>query len=392
MKKFTFIIVGLLIINACNSTKKVEKTISKGDYDHAIEMAVKKLSKNKDSKKKQKYVLLLEDAFAKAVNRDIDDIKRFEMDSNPAIIEQIYKTYVALDDRQELIKPILPLHIFNEDRNANFVITDYSYKLSSSKATLSDYLYSNATDLLKSNNILDARKAYDDLEYLNKINPNFKDVNQLLEEAHFKGTNFVFVSIKNETNQFIPARLEDDLLNFNAYGLDKFWTVFHSEKEKNIDYNYQLAMLFKQIDVSPEQYIEKQIKLKREVKDGFEYVLDTNGHVKKDSLGNAIKVDKYITVKSDLYKIHQEKACHISTELELTDKDHKLVESFPLESEFIFINDFAEMDGDIRALDSFQKELIKKQEVPFPSNEQIIFDTGEDLKAKLKDYIDDLEI
>ena len=50
------------------------------------------------------------------------------------------------------------------------------------------------------------------------------------------------------------------------------------------------------------------------------------------------------------------------------------------------------MDGDIRALNSSQKELIKKQEIPFPNDEQIIFDTGEDLKAKLKDYIDDLEL
>lgn len=392
MKKITFIIIGFIVLNACNSSKKVEKTISKGDYDHAIEIAVKKLSKNKDHKKKQKYILLLEDAYAKAVDKNYDDLKRFELDSNPAIIEQIYNTYVALDNRQELIKPILPLQILNEDREANFVLMDYSYKLSSSKKTLSDYLYANAKKLLTTNTIEDARKAYNDLEYLNKINPNFKDVNQLLEDAHFKGTNFVFVTLKNQTNQIIPMRLEDDLLNFDAYGLDKFWTVFHSVKENNIDYNYQLSLLFKRIDVSPEQFIEKQTKLKREVKDGFEYVLDENGHIKKDSLGNAIKIDKYIIVKSDFYEIHQEKACHINTEIKITDKNNTLIESFPLESEFIFINDFAEMDGDIRALDSFQKELIKKQEIPFPSNEQIIYDTGENLKAKLKDYIDDLEL
>ncbi len=392
MKKFTFILIGFLLLNACNSTKKVEKTISKGDYDHAIEISVKKLSKNKGSKKKQKYIVLLEDAYAKAVNRNLNDLKQFELNSNPAIIEQIYETYVTLDNRQELIKPILPLHILNENRDANFVLMDYSYKLSSAKKSLSDYLYANAKKLLQNNSIEDAREAYNNLEYLNKISPNFKDVNQLLEEAHFKGTNFVFVALKNQTNQVIPIRLEDDLLNFNAYGLDKFWTVFHSEKENNIDYNYQLSLLFKQIDVSPERFVEKQTKLEREIKDGFEYALDANGHVKKDSLGNAIKVDKYITVKSNFYEIHQEKACHINTEIEITDKHNKLIESFPLESEFVFINDFAEMDGDIRALDSFQKELIKKQEIPFPSDEQIIFDTGEDLKTKLKDYIDDLEL
>ena len=392
MKKFTLFIVSIIFINACNSSKKVEKTISKGDYEHAIEITVKKLSKNKDKKKKQKFILLLEDAFSKAVERDHDNIKRFEKDSNPSIIEQIYETYVSLDNRQELIKPILPLHINNEDRDANFVFIDYSRSLNDSKESLSDYLYTNALSLLNKNTIESSRKAYDDLKYLDKINPNFKDVSNLLKQAHFKGTNFVFVELENQTNQIIPRRLEEDLLDFDTYGLDQFWTVYHSEKDSNIDYSYKLEILFKRINVSPERYLEKQLKLEKEIKDGYQYVLDTNGHIKKDSLGNSIKVDKYITVKANYYEVHQEKACNIRTLVNLIDNNNNVVEEIPLENEFIFTYDFAEIDGDKRALDGFQLELIDKYEIPFPSNEQIIFDTGEDLKNKLKDLIDDLEL
>ncbi|HIP26184.1 MAG TPA: hypothetical protein EYG80_00830 [Flavobacteriaceae bacterium] len=392
MKKFTFIIVSVLFITACNSTKKVEKNISKGDYDSAIEISVKKLSKNKHKKQKQKYILLLEEAFVKAVDRDNHDLKRFEKDSNPAIIEQIYETFLALDKRQEVIKPILPLHINDKDRDSDFEFIDYSTKINDSKATLSDYLYANASKLLLENNIYSARKAYADLTYLDNINPNFKDVSNLIEDAHFKGTNFVFVSIENKTNQIIPMRLEDDLLNFDTYGLDEFWTVFHSHKKKEIDYNYQLALLFNRIDVSPERILEKQNRLEKQIKDGFEYVLDANGHIAKDSLGNSIKVDKYIKVKCNYFEIHQEKASHIGAEVILSDKNNNILESFPLESEFVFIHDFAEIDGDKRALDSNQLILLNKQEVLFPSNEQMIFDTGEDLKEKLKNIIDDLDI
>ena len=390
MKKITLLLVSIIFLNACNSSKRIEKTISKGDYDRAIVISVKKLHKNKLKKKKQKFIVLLEEAFNKAVERDNYDLKRFEKDSNPAIIEQIYETYVALEKRQELIKPILPLQV--NGRKATLPFVDYTSEINSSKETLTDYLYANATKLLGNNTIESARKAYSDLEYLNNLHPDFKDVSSLLKEAHFKGTNFVLVNLENQTNQIIPMRLENDLLDFETYGLDKFWTVFHSKKEQNVDYNYQLAFLFKRIDVSPEKLLEKQIHVEKEIKDGKEYLLDTNGHIVRDSLGNGVKVDKFIKVTSEFFEIHQEKACHIDTEVVLTDKNSRVLESFLLESEFVFAHDFGEMDGDKRALDNYQLDLLSNHSVMFPTSEQMIFDTGEDLKEKLKKIIDDLDI
>jgi len=393
MKKITIVLGSLIFMIGCNSSKKIEKTIAKGDYDKAIVKSVKKLSSNKQKKKKEKFIVLLEGVFKKAVDRDNSNLIRFKSDNNPAVIEQVYETYIALDQRQELIKPILPLYINSENRNANFEFVDYVTKINDSKNTLSDYLFSNANKLLLNNTIEDARKAYAELEYLKKINPSFNNIDALLDEAHFKGTHFVLVDLKNQTNQIIPRRLEDDLLNFDTYDLNKFWTVFHSEKRDDIQYSYLLDLVFRRIDVSPERYIEKQILVEREIKDGKQYLLDTDGHVVKDSLGNGVKIDKYITVKSDFFEVHQEKACHINTEVILIDKKtNKEVESFPLESEFVFLNDFAEMTGDKRALDNYQVELLAKHEIPFPLNEQIIFDTGEDLKNKLKAIIDDFDL
>lgn len=392
MKKITLIIITILFFSGCNSTKRVERTISKGEYDRAIEISVKKLRKNKHTKSKQKHILLLEKAFDKAVKRDLYNLERLKKNSNPAIIEQVFKTYVMLDNRQELLKPLLPLYINKEEREANFKLINYIDKIESAKTTLSDFLYSNAKELLAINTIESARKAYKDLEYLNKINPNFRNVSNLLEEAHFKGTNFIFVSLKNITNQVIPIRLENDLLNFETYGLNKFWTVFHSNKQQNIDYNYQLELLFNRIDVSPERIIEKQFVIQKEIKDGKEYLLDSNGHVVVDSLGNGIKVDKFITVQSNFFEIQQEKSCLIRAKVVLLDDNQHVIESFPLESEFVFLHKFGVMDGDKRALDNFHLELINNYEIPFPSNEQIIFDTGEDLKNKLKDITDGLNV
>lgn len=393
LQKIVTIFLLIILINACSSSKRTKSAISKGNYDSAIKLSVKKLRKKTTSKKKQKLILLLEEAFVKAVDQDNRNLSKYKLDTNPAIIESIYETYIALDKRQELIRPILPLHINALNRDAEFFFKDYTVEINNAKNTLSDYLYLNATDLLVKNDKQSARKAYEDLEYLDKINPNFKNVASLLDKAHFKGTNFVEVKLLNDSNQVIPKRLEDDLLNFNSYGLDQFWTVYHSIKDTKINYDYKLKLLFKRIDVSPERIAEKQILLEKEVKDGHEYMLDQNGNVARDSLGNAIKIDKFIKVSADYFEIHQEKASHINAEVVLLNlKTNQEIDVIPLDSEFIFIHDFAEMSGDIRALDQIHKELIKLKEIPFPTSEQMIFDTGEDLKLKLKEIIEDLKI
>jgi hypothetical protein len=386
MKKITFIIVVTILFSACSGSKRIQKNISKGDYDRAIQLSVKKLKKNISSKNQKKYAFLLENAFMKAVEDDNRYLNKLFLDTNPSVIEQIYETYISLDKRQNLIRPLLPL------KRVHFNFVDYNAKISNAKIRLTDYLYETATQSLAQNTKQSARAAYDDLKYLDRINPNFKDVNALLEEAHYKGINFISVELLNETNQIIPRRLEDDLLAFSTNDLNTFWTIYHSQNDDNTSYDYKLQLLFKQIDVSPERIHEKKIFLEKEVKDGFEYVLDANGNVATDSLGRGIKVDKYIVVSSDVYEVHQEKASHIYADVLLVDLiSNQTIETIPLESEFIFIHDFAEMDGDRRALNNHYLDLIKRRELPFPSNEQMIFDTGEDLKNKLKAIIDDFK-
>lgn len=389
MKKITLILLAI-IISACSGSKRIQSSIAKGNYDKAIQLSVKKLRKNKTKKSKQKYVVLLEESFTKAVDEDNRNLERYKMDTNPAVIENVYETYLALDKRQELIRPLLPLHIISKNRKAEFKFVNYTNEINTAKVSLSDYLYINAQNLLQENNKTSARKAYRDLEYLQNITPNFKNTKNLLSEAHLKGTSFISVALLNETNQVIPKSLESDLLDFNSYGLNRFWTTFHSKPKNNIDYDYELKLLFNHIDVGPERIHEKQILKEKEIVDGFEYVLDQNGNVATDSLGNSIKVDKYITVKCDVFEIHQEKSSHIDAEVIVIDlKKNQLMDNISLESQFIFNHYFAKIRGDKRALDQHYSDMISEREIPFPTDEQMIYDTGEDLKNKLAAIIED---
>lgn len=389
MYQKSLIIIGLLVsITSCSGVKKTQSALHSGNYDHAINIAVDNLKINKNKKSKQDYVFLLEEAFIKAVERDEKQLKLLKADNNPNRYNKIYSIYNNLDNRQEIIKPLLPLKVQSGNRNAKFIFKDYTDELVYAKHQLSNYLYQNAVNLLQSNNKDFARNAHQDLTYLNQINPNYKNVHQLLEEAHFKGTNFVLVKLMNDTPFAIPRRLEDDLLNFNAYGLNSFWTVYHTQPNANINYNLQMLIRFININVSPEQLKERIVINEKEIKDGFNYVYDSKGNVKKDSLGNDIKKDKFIKIKSIVVEIKQFKAAHVAAQVEYIDlNNNQLINHFPVASEFIFENNYATFNGDRRAIEAPYLEWINRKFVPFPSNEQMIYDTGEDLKQKIKSIL-----
>ncbi|WP_396175641.1 hypothetical protein [Flavobacterium sp.] len=386
MKKFTFLL-SLFLLASCGS-KQTERMVNSGNYDAAIQTAVNNLRTNKNAKGKQDYVYLLEEAFAKAKERDLRNITTWYNDANAANLEKIFNTYVQLNNRQELIRPLLPLKLLNEGRDATFVFDDYSNDIIDSKNTLSNHLYSNSKNILTNASKLEARNVYDDLVYLNQINPGYKDVSKLINEAQFKGTDFVHVYTKNETNMVIPVLLQNDLLDFSTYGLNDKWTVYHSNRVKDVVYDFGIIVNFREINISPEQIREKEVTQEKQLKDGSLNLVDNNGNVVRDSLGNAVKVDKFITVKGTAYQFTQFKACQVTAKVDYVDfTTNQLTNTYPLASEFLFEHIYATFRGDRRAFDESFNSYFGQRAVPFPSNEQMVFDTGEDLKAKLKAII-----
>lgn len=387
MQKITLLVSILFLAFSCG-VKTTQSLISDGDYDGAINRAVDALKTKKDSKGKQDYVYLLEEAFAKAKDRDLRNLEMMDKENNPANLERIYNTYLQLNNRQEKIRPLLPLQLLKQGKNAQFPFDNYSDQIVNSKNALSKYLYENAQVLLKSNNKPDFRKAYDDLGYLESINPNYKNTKKLMDDAQFKGTDFVNVYATNETNMIIPRQLQNDLLDFSTYGLNDKWTVYHNVKQKNITYDYGLILNFREILISPEQIKEKEFIKEREIKDGVRPLLDSRGKPVKDSLGRPVKVDNFKIIKARIFEFRQYKACQVTAKVDYVNlKTNQLMQSFPVASEYVFENVYSTYRGNINACEESYLGYFNKKPIPFPNNEQMVFDTGEDLKAKFKNII-----
>lgn len=373
----------------CGSLKKTERALNSGNYDNAIELAVKNLATNKYKKRKQEYVVMLEGAYKKAVERDHERIQFLQLDGNPNSKREIYEIFVQLHERQLLIKPLLPLRILEENRDASFEFKNYDAQIISVKEEYSNYLYGKGKSLIEnamSKN--DYRLAYQELNSLQRLNPNYLDTYNLIHTAHRNGVDYVFVKIKNSTEMVVPKRLASDLLSFGTYGLNNMWIEYHNTIVENQEYDYELLLDFRSIKISPEQVKERQFSKEKEIVDGWEYLLDENDDQVRNEKGEKIKVDKLKTVKFEYLEFTQFKSVEVAATVSYFNVETKqLLDNFPLKSSYVFNHMYATGTGDRRALESDISGYLEAKSVAFPSDEQMIYDSGEDLKNNLKSIL-----
>lgn len=377
-KKLLFLFIIVLQIG-CSSVKQTRQSINEGNYEDAINLAVKKLQNNKSKKGNQPYILMLKEAFDKAVINDNAKITFLKKENNIERIEEVYNLYLNLSDRQNKIQPLLPLTLLKTNKEVYFNFINYQENIIETKQKLVAHLYSKASSNLELKNLskLNYRTIYSDLNYIQQLSPNYKDVINLLNISHKKGIDLVYVSLKNETNKVIPKRLEEDLLNFDTYRLNDFWTTYHVKKDNNENYDYELEFNFRNINISPERVNEKEIIKEKEVEE-IVYV--------KDSLGKKIESVEIVNATCTIYQITQSKTCDIRGNVNVINlrDNNQIIENFQLVSGYTFTHVYGNYRGDKRALNKEFIEITNNKEVPFPSNEQMIYDTGKDLKNKLR--------
>jgi len=388
MKNYILIILNVVLC-ACSGVKKTQEAANNGDYQTAINNAISSISENKNKKGNQPFIIILEEVYKKNTLRELDRIDFLKSEARATNYEEIFTRYSNLKETQERIKSLLPLRRNDHNKNAVFLFKDYDNQLIASKKALTAYLYTNAVATLKNSTSKNSYRAtYDDLTYLQELQPNYKDVAKLQEQAYLNGLDYVTVKVLNSTNKIIPEALENDLLNLNTYNLNNLWTEYHTNKNPEIKYDYEMEVAFRNLEISPEQITEKQFVKEQQIKDGLKFVRDLNGAVVKDSLGNKIETDNFRTVQCTFYQFTQFKSVKIDGMVRFKNlESNQLINEYPLTSSFVFDHVYATYKGDKRALNDDLLLLSRVTRQPFPSDEQMVYDTGEDLKNTLKSIL-----
>jgi len=364
------------------SCTSIEKLVETGQYDKAIYYATNKLSGAKVNK--VEYVKGLETAFKKATDKDMAFIEKLKNEGNPETWETILTIYGTISNRQEQIRPLLPLTDEN-GKKANFLFVNTNDLEKEAKEQTIQFLYNTAKELLEeaknTKDRIPARKAYDALLRLKNYASRFLDVPQLEREARELGTTKILVNIQNYSQAVLPAGLEDEILRLGFRDLDKEWQKFDAYPEKNREYDLGITLILSNVQVSPGAVSEKSYSEKKEIPDGFQYLLDEKGNVKKDTAGNDIKLPKNKIIEAQIVEVFQTKSAALSGRLEVIDLYTKGVkESRDINTVAVFENRAASFKGDERALTEDTKKRLGNRPAVFPTDAALLLEASRKLR------------
>jgi hypothetical protein len=373
-----FIFILAIIMSGCGSSKK---QLEKGNYDSAIEKSVKQLRKDRTDKKQ---IDILESAYKIANEQDNERIRFLKMEGKPNNWDEIYLIYKRLSDRQSLVRTVTPLN--TSGRSVEFPYVDYLQDMIAAKRKAADFYYAHGIELMKSNIKESFRQAYNEFVRAKDYVGDYEGINDRILESKYKGMSRVFVSIQNISILKFPKEFEDDLLAFDLPNLNTNWVEYHTQNlNNNIEYDYFVNVNIKSVAVSPDQTMQIDSVFKKEIEDGFSYVLDKKGNVMKDTLGNDIKQKKYKTVQCALAETVQRKSCRIDGDIEVIQMNpNKVLKKDPIGAQSNFENISSRALGDLQALTPQQLNRTRSKVVPFPSDIDMVVRCSESLKQAIR--------
>ena len=374
-----FLVPFLVIASVFVGCKSASKQLERGDYDAALEKAARKIKRNPS--KNDDEVWVFNDAYNMAKNRDEATINRLKSKGDPALWAEIYRTYLKLDQHQNLAISLPPVGI-------QFTEVNYTPEINNAKLKAAAYAYAKGVQLLSYNNRFEARKAHNRFLEVKTYDKNYKDVNNKLAEAKYMGMTNVYFEIVDNAQVVAPLGLIEAIQQINVNDLNETWKNYDTRVDTNKMYHYAIFLNLKMIDVSPEELKENNYVENKTVEDGFDYVLDANGNVQKDTLGNDIKIIKYKTISCQVKELQQFKTARISGTIDFYDNlTNELLKSEPITSDTKFEHHSVIANGNLNALSAATRSKLGGEPLPFPADESLILQAGEVLKQMTKSIV-----
>ncbi len=374
--------MAALLLAGCGSTTK---KLQRGQYDLVIDKTVKKLIRKPDAKTAAE----MDKAFQMANERDLERIRYLKMENNPDNFDEIFNRYNMLKERQRKVRTVTPLTV--DGKTYSYEYVDYDAEMVNAKRKAADFYYENGKSMLE--NALqkeDYRDAYFQLmkasEYSGGQYPN---IDELIYDARMKGISRVIVEVTNQSPIQLPPRVEEDLISFDTRGLDNEWVEYHfKHMDEDIDYDYAVIVNLLTVAVSPDHTEDNDEVFNKRVSDGFDYVLDANGNVMKDTAGNDIKIQKFKDITCTLIETRQYKTVEIRGEVEILSlKPERLIQKEPFGATNEFEHSSARAVGDLGALTEEALRKTQQEKIPFPTDVEMVMTCTETIKPAIRNAI-----
>jgi hypothetical protein len=385
MKQLLFFSILSLMLISCSGVKKTRQAVNNGNQQWAIYQAIEKISKDKTHKRNQPYILLLEEAFQKNMQTELARIDFLEKEAHPENLRSRYNSLNDLKRIQERVAPLLPLQISAEQRMAFFEFLDYDQRILDTKEQLVDYNYNQGVAMFtQASTKAEYRTAWELLNETEALHPDFKDTREMMSLARERGIYNVLLTAQNLTGMELPEMLEAELLDVSKTNNRNTWAQYYRYPNRQISYDYEVVLALDQILISPDRLHENQKTFEKVISEGKKVVVNRKGEVIRDSLGNPVETEQLKKVKSNFKLITQEKSGMLSGTIAVIDmQTGETMDIKKVRGDSYFRHQYAVQRGDARALEKWQRRMLRRGPQPFPSPMEIIRLAGDEIRSDL---------
>jgi len=351
-----FGLIAIVLITGCKSAAKL---YDKGNYDEAVQVAVKKLQKKPDDEMRS----LLQSAYRYAVNDHETRIRQLSDNTNELKWEWIHAEYSSLQRLYEAIhRSPEALSIVNP--------TDYSSYLNTYADKAADTRFERGMQWMDKNDKISFRNAFNEFEVALNYRPGDLGIIDRKNEAYELAViNVVVMPIESNHyryssfNDFEIRNFESDLLRQLQFNNNNRFVKFYSSWDANsrniqadqfIDFRFSTLDIGRTRDERSTREVSKEIVVKETV-------------YRPDSI-----VKEYKKVTAKITTTRRSLISEGNLQVNVRDISGRWIWSDNVQGNHNWCTEFSTYTGDERALSESDKQLVnRRQEYP-PHEDEIM--------------------
>jgi len=363
-----------LLMGCANASRSFRQ----GNFDDAINRCITVLQREPSNRL---HLDILRDAYRVVDANDRERILALQATGQPDIWGEIVRIYERMAARNRRINA-LPSSVISD---IGFVFLTHSEELAHARQRASDYHYAAGVRDLSMNTRMDARRAFNHFEEVVRFSgADFRNVRELRDRAQELGTIFVLFKVVNQSPGFLPPQAVWHLTNIYPQNLNRRWIRYETEQRRT-HYDFEVVFALERTMLMPLTVNTRRFTETRTITEGTEFKLDNRGNPVLDSLGNAIRIPKRITLRCTVTEITQTRRVRMDGRLTYFDvENQRVVRSISLTRTFSAESVTFNTSGDLRALSDETRRRIRAPFVPLPSDEQMIVVASQDLSTMIR--------
>jgi hypothetical protein len=358
MKKIYFVLL-IAVGSWLASCKSASKLYQKGNYDEAVQVAVKKLQKDPNDPKLKSVV---QDAYRYAVTDHENRIRNYSSMDNEMKWEWMYNEYSDLQNLHNAIFKAPSVYELVRPK-------DYSSDINANAAKASDVHYNRGMQLMNNNDRQSAKNAYHEFKTAISFKPGDANIQRMINEAYDAALTVVaIVPINNYGFQYASynyqlQNFDNDIVRVLQYNTSNEFVKFYSTWETqrlNIVPDEIVEMNFTQINIGniKDNYSTREVSQDVVVKETV---------YKPDSV-----IKQYAKVKATITTTQRTMSSQGNLSINIRDKNGKWLWSDNVVGNSNWSTAFSSYTGDERALGDEDKQSLNKARDTPPREEEIM--------------------